>query len=111
VEYAAAKPSALSGILVQTVCGAASRVKTDAMAFRHRAFPYAPVIVSQWLDAADTGRNVSWASDCWQALHPFAAGGRVPVAYGANYQRLAELKKKYDPDNLFHLNPNIKPAE
>jgi len=123
VEYAAAKPSALSGILVQTVCGAASRVPTDAMAFRHRAFPYAPVIVSQWLDAADTGRNVSWARDCWEALHPFAAGGvyvndlgendddRVPVAYGANYQRLAELKKKYDPDNLFHLNPNIKPAE
>jgi len=123
VEYTAAKPSALSGILVQTVCGAASRVPTDAMAFRHRAFPYAPVIVSQWLDAADTGRNVSWARDCWEALHPFAAGGvyvndlgendddRVPVAYGANYQRLAELKKKYDPDNLFHLNPNIKPAE
>jgi hypothetical protein len=123
VEYAAAKPSALSGILVQTVCGAASRVPTDAMAFRHRAFPYAPVIVSQWLDAADTGRNVNWARDCWEALHPFAAGGvyvndlgendddRVPVAYGANYQRLAELKKKYDPDNLFHLNPNIKPAE
>jgi hypothetical protein len=123
VEYAAAKPSALSGILVQTVCGAASRVPTDAMAFRHRAFPYAPVIVSQWLDAADTGMNVSWARDCWEALHPFAAGGvyvndlgendddRVPVAYGANYQRLAELKKKYDPDNLFHLNPNIKPAE
>jgi len=122
VEYAAAKPSPLSGILVQTVCGAASRVPTDAMAFRHRTFPYAPIIVSQWLDAADTGRNVSWARDCSEALHPFAAGGvyvndlgendddRVPVAYGANYQRLVELKKKYDPNNLFHLNPNIKPA-
>jgi FAD/FMN-containing dehydrogenase len=122
MEYAVAKPSPLSGILVQTVCGAASRVPTDAMAFRHRTFPYAPVIVSQWLDAADTDRNVNWARDCWEALHPFAAGGvyvndlgendddRVPVAYGANYQRLAELKKKYDPDNLFHLNPNIKPA-
>jgi hypothetical protein len=119
VEYTAAKPSALSGILVQTVCGAASRVPTDAMAFRHRAFPYAPVIVSQWLDAADTGRNVSWARDCWEALHPFAAGGvyvndlgendddRVPVAYGANYQRLAELKKKYDPDNPLDAEPDV----
>jgi hypothetical protein len=121
-EYAATKPSPLSGILVQTVCGAASRVASDAMAFRHRAFPYAPLIVSQWLDRADSEKNVGWARDFWRALQPFAGGGvyvndldhddedRVRTAYGANYERLAALKKKYDPDNFFRLNPNIRPV-
>lgn len=121
-EYAATKPSPLSGVLVQTARGAASRVASDAMAFRHRAFPYAPLIVSQWLDAADSEENIGWARDCWRALQPFAGGGvyvndlsqddedRVRMAYGANYERLAALKKKYDPDNFFRLNPNIKPA-
>ena len=121
-EYAATKPSPLSGVLVQTACGAASRVASGAMAFPHRTFPYAPVIVSQWLDEADSEANVGWARDFWSKLHSFAGGGvyvndlshddedRVAVAYGANYQRLAALKKKYDPDNFFRLNPNIKPA-
>ena len=121
-EYAATKPSPLSGVLVQTVCGAASRVASHAMAFPHRTFPYAPLIVSQWLDPADSEKNVSWARDFWRALQPFAGGGvyvndlsddhedRVRIAYGANYERLAALKKKYDPDNFFSLNPNIKPV-
>jgi FAD/FMN-containing dehydrogenase len=120
IEYAT-KPSPLSGVVIQTVCGAASRVAPDATAFRHRAFPYAPIIVAQWLDPAHTAENVGWARDCWGALQPFAGGvyvndlgendeERVPAAYGANYQRLAALKKTYDPDNFFRLNPNIKPA-
>jgi FAD/FMN-containing dehydrogenase len=121
-EYAATKPSPLSGVLVQTVCGAASRVASDATAFPHRRLPYAPVIVSQWLDAATSEKNVGWARDFWKALHPLAGGGvyvndlsyddadRVRTAYGANYERLAALKKAYDPDNLFRLNPNITPA-
>jgi FAD/FMN-containing dehydrogenase len=121
IEYAATMPSPLSGMVIQTVFGAASRVALDATAFRPRAFPYAPIIVSQWLDPAQTAENVAWARDCWGALQPFAGGvyvndlgendeDRVPAAYGANYQRLAALKKKYDPDNFFRLNPNIKPA-
>ena len=121
-EYAATKPSPLSGVLVQTVCGAASRVESDATAFPHRRLPYAPVIVSQWLDAATSDKNVGWARDFWKALDPLAGGGvyvndlshddadRVRTAYGANYERLAALKKAYDPDNLFRLNPNITPA-
>jgi hypothetical protein len=92
------------------------------MAFPHRQFPYAPIIVSQWLDPAHTEKNVGWARDFWKALQPFAGGcayvndlgqddaNRMSAAYGANYQRLAALKKKYDPDNFFCLNPNIKPA-
>ncbi|MGH7392100.1 MAG: FAD-binding oxidoreductase [Candidatus Rokuibacteriota bacterium] len=121
-EYAATKPSPLSGVLVQTVRGAASRVDSEATAFPHRRFPYAPIIASQWLDAADSEKNVGWARDFWKALQPFAGGGayvndlghddedRIRIAYGANYGRLAALKKKYDPDNFFRLNPNIKPG-
>jgi len=121
-EYVATKPSPLSGVLVQTVCGAASRVASDATAFPHRRLPYAPVIVSQWLDAATSEKNVGWARDFWKALHPLAGGGvyvndlsyddadRVRTAYGANYERLAALKKAYDPDNIFRLNANITPA-
>jgi FAD/FMN-containing dehydrogenase len=121
IEYAATMPSSLSGILIQTVFGAASRVAPDATAFRPRAFPYAPIIVSQWLDPGQAAENIAWARDCWGALQPFAGGvyvndlgendeERVPAAYGTNYQRLAALKKQYDPDNFFRLNPNIKPA-
>jgi Berberine and berberine like len=120
-EYAATKPSPLSGVLVQTVCGAASRVDSKATAFPHRRLPYAPVIVSQWLDPTDSDKNVAWARNFWRALEPFAGGAyvndlgrddddRVRTAYGANYERLAALKKKYDPDNFFRLNPNITPA-
>jgi FAD/FMN-containing dehydrogenase len=121
-EYAARKPSPLSGVLIQTICGAASRVAPDAMAFRHRTLPYAPVIVSQWLEPGDAERNIAWARDLWKALQSFAGGGvyvndlshddgdRVRLAYGANYERLAALKKNYDPHNFFRLNPNITPA-
>jgi hypothetical protein len=120
-EYAATKPSPLSGVLVQTVCGAASRVDSKATAFPHRRLPYAPVIVSQWLDPTDSDKNVAWARNFWRALEPFAGGAyvndlgrddddRVRTAYGTNYERLAALKKKYDPDNFFRLNPNITPA-
>jgi FAD/FMN-containing dehydrogenase len=121
-EYAAKKPSPLSAVLIQTVFGAASRVHSEATAFAHRKLPYAPVIVSQWLDAADGETNVGWARDFWKALQPFAGAGayvndlgqddedRIRIAYGTNYERLAALKKKYDPDNFFRLNPNIRPA-
>jgi FAD/FMN-containing dehydrogenase len=121
-EHVATKPSPLSAVLVQTVRGVAGRVPPDAMAFAHRRLPYAPVIVAQWLEAVDAEKNIAWARDFGRALQGFAAGGvyvndlghddtdRVGAAYGANYERLAVLKKKYDPDNLFRLNPNIKPA-
>ena len=120
-EHAAIKPSPLSGVMVQTVRGVAARVPSDATAFAHRGLPYAPVIASQWLEPADAEKNVAWARNFGQALRPFAGGAyvndlshddgdRVRTAYGTNYDRLAALKKKYDPENVFRLNPNIKPA-
>jgi FAD/FMN-containing dehydrogenase len=121
-EYAVKKPSALSVVAIQTVFGAASRVDAEATAFAHRRLPYAPVILSRWLDAADSEKNVAWARDFWKALQPFAGAGayvndlgqddedRIRIGYGTNYERLTALKKKYDPENLFRLNPNIRPA-
>ena len=74
------------------------------------------------LDPAESKDNIAWARDFGKALESFAGDGvyvndlslddadRVSVAYGANYGRLVALKKKYDPGNFFHLNPNIRPA-
>src|SRR5262249_44539361 len=102
--------------------GAASRVASDAMAFPHRSFPYAPVIVSQWTNPTEAERSIAWARGFSKALQPFAPesayvndlghddGDLVRMAYGPNYERLAALKKKYDPENLFRFNPNIAPA-
>ena len=121
-EYAASKPSPLSGVLVQTVRGAASRVPSDSTAFAHRTLPYAPVVVSQWLDEGDAEKNIAWGRDFGKALRPLSGGSvyvndmghddtdRIRMAYGANYERLVSVKTKYDPENLFHLNANIKPA-
>jgi FAD/FMN-containing dehydrogenase len=76
-------------------------------------------------DPADNEKMITWARDYWNALHPHSAGGayvnmmmdaadegkdRVKAAYGANYDRLAKIKAKYDPDNLFRLNQNVPPA-
>jgi hypothetical protein len=119
---AATKPSPASGVLVQTVRGAAARVPSEATAFPHRGLPYAPIIVSAWREAAETEANIAWARDLARALQAFGGGGayvndlgqddagRMRAAYGANYERLTALKKAYDPGNLFRLNPNITPA-
>jgi FAD/FMN-containing dehydrogenase len=73
-------------------------------------------------DPADTPKNMAWVRDYYAALHPHSTGGayvnflmeegedRVRGTYGGNYDRLAVLKKKYDPTNLFRLNQNIAPA-
>jgi FAD/FMN-containing dehydrogenase len=121
-EHAAKKPSALSLVAIQTVSGAAGRVDAEATAFAHRRLPYAPVIASQWLDAVDSDKNIAWTRNFWTALQPFAGAGayvndlayddedRIRIGYGINYERLTALKEKYDPENLFRLNPNIRPA-
>ena len=73
-----------------------------------------------WQDPADSAANIDWARRCYQTAEPFLKSGvyvnylgegesRVMAAYGANYERLAAIKKKYDPTNFFCLNQNIKP--
>jgi FAD/FMN-containing dehydrogenase len=115
-------PSPISSILFFPIRGAAARVAPDATAFPHRA-GYHLGIYSLWKDPAENAANIAWARETWSSIQPFIAGGvyvnelgddegadRVKLAYGANYARLARIKAKYDPENLFCLNANIAPV-
>ncbi|MBO0845357.1 MAG: FAD-binding oxidoreductase [Nocardioides sp.] len=114
-------PSAASGVGLQQMHGAASRVPSSATAFAHRAEQYDLLILSQWDDPAESDQNIEWTRSLFEALRPHMAGvyvnnlgdegsERVRAAYGANYTRLAEIKRAYDPRNVFNANQNIVPA-
>jgi len=115
-------PSSQCEIFVGLVAGAANRVRPDAMAYRHRNAKFVLNVHGRWDKRTDDERCIAWARAFFQASAPYASDGayinfmteeesdRVASAYGANYDRLAQIKKQYDPDNLFHLNQNIKPV-
>jgi FAD/FMN-containing dehydrogenase len=118
----AAVPSPMTVVVIEQLGGAVARVPDDATAFSHRAAAYNVLITSLWQEPADSEKNVRWTRDLFDALQPFASGvymnylsdgegdERVRSAYGANYRRLAEIKRKYDPGNFFRLNHNVVPA-
>jgi FAD/FMN-containing dehydrogenase len=119
----AACPSQMSGLLLEHIHGAATRVGVSETAFPHRREGYNFLVVSEWLDPADNAQNIAWARESYDAMRPSFTAGRyvnylgdddgedaVAAAYGPNYQRLRALKVKYDPTNLFHLNQNIRPS-
>jgi FAD/FMN-containing dehydrogenase len=122
VEYATIKPSSTSIVNLQQLHGAASRVSATATAFAHRYEQYNFELVSNWVDPADSEKNIKWTRAFWEAMQPFVERSvslnhlgeegdeQVRAAYGANYERLVELKNKYDPTNFFRLNHNIKPT-
>jgi len=115
-------PSPVSGVGLQQMHGAASRVAPSATAFAHRAEQYDFLIGSQWSDPADTEANVEWTGALFEAMRPHLKESvyvnnlgeegqdRIRAAYGDNYPRLAALKTSYDPDNLFRANQNIRPS-
>jgi FAD/FMN-containing dehydrogenase len=116
-------PSPYTGIGFQQMTGVASRVPPAATAFGHRAQQYDCLILSQWDRPADSDDNIAWTRGVFTALSPYLETGvymnnlgrdegqdRVRAAFGANYERLAEVKAKYDPTNFFRLNPNIEAA-
>jgi hypothetical protein len=121
VDAYEAVPSPMSAIILEHFHGAASRVAPTATAFPHRAPGFNLVVVGQWRDPADTPANVQWVRDTFTALAPYTAprtymnyaaddeADRVDAAYGPNIDRLRDVKRRYDPDNLFHLNQNIQP--
>ncbi len=121
VKYGAELPTGMSTMHMYPIDGAASRVPEDATAFAYRGGGWAGVIVGVDPDPANAGLITQWARDYWEALHPTSAGGayinfmmsegqeRIRAAYRGNYQRLAQIKYRYDPDNIFHLNQNIQP--
>jgi FAD/FMN-containing dehydrogenase len=123
VEQAADLPTPLSTMHLYPIDGAVHQVGPEDTAFRFREARFAEVIVGVDPDPAGVEAIRSWAVRYWEALHPFSVGGgayvnflmdegedRIRATYGANYPRLAEIKRRYDPANLFHLNQNIRPA-
>ncbi|HEY1777973.1 MAG TPA: FAD-binding oxidoreductase [Solirubrobacteraceae bacterium] len=116
-------PSRMSILMMEDVHGAATRVPVSATAIPHRAAGFNLLIPSVWLDPAETDANIAWTRQTFDHVQPFLAEGRyvnyldddeaqqgpdpVRAAYGVNYERLVEVKTKYDPENVFHLNFNI----
>jgi FAD/FMN-containing dehydrogenase len=98
------------------------RVVAEMPVYAHRDALFVMTVHCRWVDLADDNRCIAWARDYFKATAPFASGGvyvnfltadegdRVRSAYGPNYDRLALVKRVYDPDNLFRTNQNIKPS-
>jgi FAD/FMN-containing dehydrogenase len=123
VAHSAPKTSPMSAVALFPVNGVAARVDPGATAFAHRTPRYHLFIVSQWRDPAESDRHLRWTRESWAAMQPFAGVGvyvneldhdegeeRFRAAYGANDARLVQLKNRYDPRNVFRLNPNIRPT-
>jgi FAD/FMN-containing dehydrogenase len=122
IEYIGKLPSPQCEIFFGAIGGATNRPAPDAAAYAHRDTQFVMNVHGRWDDPADDKRCIGWARDYFNASAPFASGGvyvnfltadegdRVRSAYGPNYDRLAQVKRTYDPDNLFRMNQNIKPA-
>jgi FAD/FMN-containing dehydrogenase len=115
-------PSELCALVIEDFHGAVTRVPTTATAYPHRQPGFNLFLISQWSDPGRTEAGIEWARETFDALSPYMSDrsytnylsaddyDRVRAAFGSNYDRLAELKRGYDPDNVFRLNHNIAPA-
>lgn len=120
VEFAGKLPSSQCEIFIAFIAGAANRVSADSTAYCHRDAKFVLNVHGRWDDAAHDEMGIAWAREFFKASAPYASAGayvnfmteeegdRVAAAYGSNYERLIEIKKRYDPENVFHLNQNIK---
>ncbi len=122
VDYAGKLPSPHCEIFIAALGGQVSKVASDATAYSNRDANYVMNVHGRWETAAEDDKCIAWSRDFFNKSKPFASEGayinfltdeetdRIASAYGGNYARLAELKKKYDPDNLFSVNQNIAPS-
>lgn len=122
VEHVDPLPGPFSMVYFEPMGGAIGRVDPTATAFPHREAAYGFHILTGWADADQDDEIMDWTRDFHAAMAPYANGGvyvnllgsdeeeRVPSAYGLNYERLARLKRTYDPDNLFRKNHNVEPT-
>jgi len=115
--------SPLSAIAVFRIHGAAVRVAPGATAFGARKNQWDVNVIAQWTDATDSERQVAWTRELWNRIEPHTKGAaminhigaedqteRIRASYAGNYEKLAAMKRKYDPANFFRLNANILPA-
>jgi FAD/FMN-containing dehydrogenase len=114
-------PTIFSNIHIYPINGAVGKVGSRETAWAYRDANFSQVIVAVDPDPMNNDHMIKWAKDTWSTLHPYSAGGAylnfkmdegeetVKAGYGDNYKRLAQIKAKYDPNNLFHINQNIKP--
>lgn len=122
IKHASQLPTLHSTMHLYPVNGAAHRPKNSDTPWSHRKATWSEVIVGVDPDPAHADHVTSWARNYWEALHPYGAGGayvnfmmedegeeRVRATYAENYDRLAEVKAKYDPENFFRINQNIRP--
>ena len=124
IRFGAALPTMHSTMHMYPINGAASRVGKNETAWNYRDATWAQVMVGVDPDPANNEKTISWTKNYYDALHPYSAGGayvnflmgdegegRVKATYGGNYERLVAIKNKYDPDNFFRVNQNIKPTD
>jgi FAD/FMN-containing dehydrogenase len=122
LEHGPKVPVVNSTVHIYPINGAAQRVAPDSTAFAYRDATFATVIAGMWPDAADNDANIGWVKDYYAATAPHSEEGgyvnfmaeddqsRIRSNYRGNYDRLAEIKRRYDPDNLFRHNQNIQPG-
>jgi len=122
IEYASKIPSMASEIFIAQMGGYTSRQPLNKTAYVHRKANYIMNVHARWDESKDDALCIDWARAFFNSATPYAMGGayvnfmteeeteRVPSAYGENYARLSEIKEKYDPENIFNLNQNIKPS-
>ena len=115
-------PSPLTAVLLVQMGGAVQRADRASTAYYHRDATLSFSAFASWTEPAEDEANIGWTRQLWQDLRPYMPGSvyvnelvdegeeRVREAYGPVYDRLATVKKQYDPDNVFHLNQNIRPA-
>ena len=123
VKHGSELPTMWSTMHLYPINGAARRVGNNETAWSYRESTWAEVIVGVDPDPKNKDRIIEWARQYWEALHPYSAGGayvnfmmdegdeRIKATYRENYERLAEIKAKYDPTNFFRVNQNIKPGK
>lgn len=122
VDHGNQMKSPLSALVIELYRGAADRVGEAETAFAHRPGEYDIGFMAQWTDPAEDVEHMAWARSAWDAMRPHSSGAYllnflqdespdvIRAAFGASYERLTELKRKYDPTNFFSLNLNIKAA-
>ena len=122
LKFGSEIPTPLSQMHLYPISGAASRVGKAETAWAYRGARYAGVIVGVDQNPENKEKITHWCKEYWEGLHPYSAGGaysnfmmdegqeRVQASYKHNFERLTQIKKKYDPENFFRVNQNIKPA-